>query len=784
MVERPVDGARARGATTRRRDKARALSWSLSKLSAPALAETALNKRLFLRLDAALKHPVVWLQGPPGSGKTTLIASYAAARGLRPIWLRLDEDDGEAATLFFYLSLAEAHARGAPNTRRLPALTPEYHGGAAEFGRDFFRRLFEGPEPRLLVLDDYHEIGAKAAAHECLAAGFREIPAGGNVIVASRAPPPRAFARLRVNGAMEVVAPGELRLTPDEVKEIGRARGMTCDAAQIELADGWPAGLVLLMEAARAGAPIRSGRRASRELLFDYLSREAFERMDERARRNLMRLAFMPTMTSAAALKLTGDPGAGELLESLAARNYFTARDGAIDPHYRFHPLFRDFLLSNARDSLDKTELTAVRRAAAHALAQAGQPEPATALLAEADAWDDLRQLILDWAGALEWEGRHATIAAWIDRLPQDRVEADAWMSYWAGEAKLLMTPAAARPLLLRALDLFENTGDEAGAYLAWAGSAEAVWQDFSTPQTSLDDSIMRMRQLIRRFPVFPSAGIEWRAARSMYVALNRRTDARDEIAHWRDRALAAAAETGEAGILYNVMAHVIVYDIYDGNFARARQQLAALPPLDTVGDAHFEKTHITSSLITAQCHRQAPGSAVATASYALSLENKFAMRAWGSLNASYAARECARIGDLQQARVWLARASDVAEQYRTARGANRGSVNAAFRASFSAFVELAAGDIDAAIAKAGAGVEAYSHTGLLFGEAAARLMFAHALILGGESVRCAEELETVEDVLNRSASECLRFPLELLRVELALRSGDRAAASPNNKPV
>jgi hypothetical protein len=32
-----------------------------------------------------LKHPVVWLQGPPGSGKTTLIASYAAARGLRPI---------------------------------------------------------------------------------------------------------------------------------------------------------------------------------------------------------------------------------------------------------------------------------------------------------------------------------------------------------------------------------------------------------------------------------------------------------------------------------------------------------------------------------------------------------------------------------------------------------------------------------------------------------------------------------------------------------------------------
>ena len=52
-----------------------------------------------------------------------------------------DEDDGEAATLFFYLGLAEAHARA--DKRRLPALTPEYQRGVAAFSRNFFRTFFE-----------------------------------------------------------------------------------------------------------------------------------------------------------------------------------------------------------------------------------------------------------------------------------------------------------------------------------------------------------------------------------------------------------------------------------------------------------------------------------------------------------------------------------------------------------------------------------------------------------------------------------------------------------------
>ena len=165
-------------------------SWGLSKIVPPLLAEAAENTRLFRRLDAALEKPVVWLQGPPGAGKTTLIAKYAAARGRRPIWLRFDAEDGDVATLFFFLGLAEAYARPASGQRRLPVFAPDYQRGTVAFSRNFFRLLFTGSAAPLLVIDDYSEVAGDADAHEMLAVGFREVPAGANVLIASRAAHP------------------------------------------------------------------------------------------------------------------------------------------------------------------------------------------------------------------------------------------------------------------------------------------------------------------------------------------------------------------------------------------------------------------------------------------------------------------------------------------------------------------------------------------------------------------------------------------------------------------
>ena len=53
---------------------------TLAKFSRPRLYAVVKRERLFLQLDEARAHPVVFIAGPPGAGKSTLVASYVEAR--------------------------------------------------------------------------------------------------------------------------------------------------------------------------------------------------------------------------------------------------------------------------------------------------------------------------------------------------------------------------------------------------------------------------------------------------------------------------------------------------------------------------------------------------------------------------------------------------------------------------------------------------------------------------------------------------------------------------------
>ena len=184
---------------------------ALAKLTRPRLRRFLPRPRLFRLLDTP--RPLAWVWGPPGAGKTALVAGWLELRRLRTLWYQCDPGDTSVAGFLEYLATAAD-----PAGRR--ATVPPAAGAAP---RAFLRALFEHVKaPFVVVLDGYQEIPADSPVHEAVRAAVDELPPGAHLVVTSRAEPPAAFARLRASRAIADIGWMDLRLTALESRALVR----------------------------------------------------------------------------------------------------------------------------------------------------------------------------------------------------------------------------------------------------------------------------------------------------------------------------------------------------------------------------------------------------------------------------------------------------------------------------------------------------------------------------------------------------------------------------------
>ncbi len=239
--------------------RSRKSSLSLAKLNPPRLPAIVERPRLYRLLDRACNRPVIWINAPPGFGKTTLVAGYLRARKIRSLWYQVDEGDRDLATFFHYLSLAAKQA--VPRYRTpLPHLTPEYLQGLPTFTRRFFEDLYARLKPpAFLILDNYQEVPLDSLFHQTVALGIEALPERMSVILISRALPPPAFARLQAAQHIGFLDEEDLRLTKSEASAVVRLHtGLKKLPRPVQVKvlheklQGWVAGLVLELEQANA----------------------------------------------------------------------------------------------------------------------------------------------------------------------------------------------------------------------------------------------------------------------------------------------------------------------------------------------------------------------------------------------------------------------------------------------------------------------------------------------------------------------------------------------------
>lgn len=547
----------------------------IAKISPPRLYAVCNRTRLFDRICRCRRHSVIWISGPPGSGKTTLAASYLASKQIPAIWYQMDRTDHDPANFFYYMTEAVQQSPAGPGST-LPRLSPEYLNNLSGYCVQYFRELFSlVKKPFLLVLDNYHEVPPESGLHNLVNLGLEQVPSGLNIIVLSRASPPPAMTRLVINRKIGIIGPEELPLTAEESLGIAGLHDKWKSAIEfvpeiLEHTKGWAAGFVIMLEYSDPGQdPDPASKEISREFFFNYFAGEIFDQMEPEIRRFLLRAACLPAFTPEAARELTGYAGAGRVLAEMYRKNYFTEKKVQNGTSYQFHPLFREFLLSRNEKESDPGELTELYRKAAHILVLQGSLEDAFQLYAKCRDHGAQADLIRSHAQSLMAQGRLQLIEQWLGELPPEILSSDPWLLFWHGQCGLPFDPFASRDFLVRAYGRFREQADTAGSILSVTGIIETIlteWGDFK----ELDPWIDALDHLMKGAMDFPVKELEPRAVIAMFSALMFRQPHHPDMKRWEARMFNLIRSDGPDNLRLIAGSYLLHYYYWLGEMYRA----------------------------------------------------------------------------------------------------------------------------------------------------------------------------------------------------------------------
>jgi ATP/maltotriose-dependent transcriptional regulator MalT len=717
----------------------------ISKITKPLLECALPRPGLFERLDRVAAHrAIAWVSAPAGSGKTVLLASWLEARRRPTLWYQIDARDADPASFFYFVG--EAATRLARRKRViLPLLTPEYAHGLEAYARSFFEQLGRCVRPgTVIVLDDYHELPEGSPLHVLMPLALASLPPSSRVLVASRSPPPAPFARLQAHGQLGLVDARELTLTVAETRDLARLHGRDLSDSEAESlterTDGWMAGTTLLLQAGsgqRHAEGVTEGTEP-RDVLFEYFASELFDRLPRTVRRFLLETAILPRMSTGAAEALTGAGDADEILSSLVRRNCFTVRLSGHEARYRYHPLFREFLLARARGAHTSEQWRALTRRATDVLLGDGGAEHAPALMIASGDHASLAHLVVERAPALVAQGRLLTAETWLRALPAEIVRSSGWLGYWLGQCESARYPAAGRDHLERAYALFKASGDATGEYHAWAGYVATfiyVWDRFD----GLDPWLEELKALRGRHPSFPTRELDARVTFAALTAHMWRDASNPEIAQWVERARAMVYSDLPAELRMRLVTALLFYLVWwPGDHRGAVTLLKETQPLLREPDVTpatqilwrvMEAASYARAGETSACF-QAVESGLATAERCgiLGLNLNLAIQgAYGALGG----------GDLAAARRYHDRAR---AQLRPEEATNQAHFH-----MIGIWIALCAGDLPAAEAEAGPMLECAARCGADFANSWRPHTLAHLLEARG---RHAEALAALAGAL------------------------------------
>lgn len=401
------------------------------------------------------------LTAPAGYGKTVTIVQFAVTMKKPLVWYQLDHYDNDLAVFLQYL---------------IAGLEKHF----PDFGRDILPLVAQGgvvPQLRLLltvfinaleqkaqdglilVLDDYHQI-TEPTVHNFLQELLQNIPGGIHIVIASRTPVPLSISRSVMLGEVHVAGSEELRFDDREIKTFFSRQNKQLSEDALRAVEhqtaGWPVVLRLIGESTSgvAGSLEKHGT----QKIYDYLAAEVLDRQPEHVRAFLLGSAVLEELNPSVCDDLLERTDSGRILACLEKQQLFLIPLGDRKA-YRYHQLFRDFLL----ERLGSKRKLWQRKAGMIARAR-GDLRAAVEYFGVAGAQRELRDILKEAGQQAFSEGRWQTVARWLGAVTEENLAADPWLGLYRAKIEIYRGRLdEAEKWLNEAALLFADSGAQAG---------------------------------------------------------------------------------------------------------------------------------------------------------------------------------------------------------------------------------------------------------------------------------------------------------------------------------
>jgi LuxR family transcriptional regulator, maltose regulon positive regulatory protein len=409
-----------------------------SKLSPPPVTRNIVSRKDVIERARTSGCRAVGITAPAGYGKSTLLLEWARMEDRPLAWLSLDRFDDDPTRLV--TSLASAYALVDSTWRDLVA---EMSGpGTSVLGRAAPRlaaAFASVARPFVLMVDDLHEVQSDDC-HDVLELIMTRFPSGSQFASSSRSEQPH-LSRLRSMGdAMEIgmdelaldevgartiFQEAHVELTPESVGEVTKRT------------EGWPVGIQLAALIARDAEDEGYFVTGDDRYVADYLYREILSRQPEHLQMFLRRTSVLEQMGGSLCDAVLESHDAVQTLRELERRNLFVLPLDRRRRWYRYHALFREFLLSELRRR-DPGEIDDLHRRAADWYEAQGSPEMALEHLLQTAERDRAMRLLVSLSQPTYQRGGLSTWVRWLSTISDASIRSFPPIAVHAGWAALL----------------------------------------------------------------------------------------------------------------------------------------------------------------------------------------------------------------------------------------------------------------------------------------------------------------------------------------------------------